>query len=115
MRIVYRITNSLNGRVYIGSTQKSLPERFKQHISCAKRGQTELYRDIRLLCKEFFYIEEINSYSTNAKGFEAEKFWINLHFCTNNIYNSRRFAEWGIFLEEKNRYSFTRKAVSNLK
>ena len=35
--IIYKITNSINGKIYIGQTRQALKERFRQHCK-AKTG-----------------------------------------------------------------------------
>lgn len=50
--VVYKMTNRVNGMVYIGQTTKSLKERLRQHFKFANRKDREsektlLYRDIR--------------------------------------------------------------------
>ena len=39
MAIVYKITNTVNGKIYIGYTSKTLEERWKRHISFCKTNK----------------------------------------------------------------------------
>lgn len=38
MGYIYKITNTQNGKIYIGQTVQSVSERWQKHIICAKRG-----------------------------------------------------------------------------
>ena len=46
--VVYKITNMVNGRVYIGQTTRSLNERVQEHFRCAVKNPniSEFYSDI---------------------------------------------------------------------
>ena len=37
MGYIYKITNTINNKIYIGQTSKTIEERFKAHISKAKQ------------------------------------------------------------------------------
>ena len=41
--IVYKVTNSINDKIYIGQTIKTLAHRKRAHINSAKRGDTNFY------------------------------------------------------------------------
>ena len=69
MGIVYKITNQINGKVYVGMTEKSLLERFKEHSSWARSryySVTLLFRAIRKHGPENFAIEEIARANSRA-------------------------------------------------
>lgn len=57
--IVYRITNSQNGKVYIGLTTKGLDTRWRWHVRDSRRAQTPLHRAIRKYGPTAFRVEEI--------------------------------------------------------
>ena len=52
---IYKITNLVNSKIYIGQTIRSLKERFRQHIY--KQGCTYLHNAILKYGKENFKIE----------------------------------------------------------
>lgn len=47
---IYKITNKINGKVYIGKTTKTVQERWKEHLRESRTERSEnrpLYRAIR--------------------------------------------------------------------
>lgn len=59
--IIYKITNKINGKVYIGQTIKSLKHRISQHIKCAKRKvDRHLYHSMNKYGIDNFIFEEID-------------------------------------------------------
>jgi group I intron endonuclease len=64
---IYQITNTVNGKIYIGKTVKTIEERFQRHIYNANaKSQTHLYRAIRKYGTESFTVTELES------GFNSE-------------------------------------------
>ena len=61
MSFIYKITNQINGKSYIGKTNlPSIQERFKEHISDSKRARMEkrpLYSAMNKYGIENFKIE----------------------------------------------------------
>lgn len=59
---IYKITNQINGKFYIGQTIYEINERMRQHIYTALRRKTKtaLYNAIRKYGPENFTIEEID-------------------------------------------------------
>ena len=83
--IIYKITNTKNGKVYIGETCRSLKERWYQHTnkdSCC----IKLKRAINKYGKESFVIEQIDHALTKEEAFNKEKFWIKQYKSTNTKY-----------------------------
>ena len=73
--IIYKITNTVNGKFYIGKTTLTIEERFKKHFYNHKNGQTHLYRAMRKHGFDSFIIEELES---NVKHLdEAEEKYIS--------------------------------------
>lgn len=71
--IIYKITNKVNGKFYIGKTSKSAEERFRRHFYNHKTQNTYLYKSMRKYGFENFEIEMLES--TNQLD-EQERFWI---------------------------------------
>lgn len=72
--IIYRITNTVNNKFYIGKTTKSLEERFLRHKANHKHGKTYLYKAMRKHGVENFKIEALEL----TEDLDArERFWIS--------------------------------------
>lgn len=97
---VYKITNTVNGKVYIGITTKSVQSRWKAHLSNAfvKNVDYYLYKAMRKYGKEAFSIETIHEAETLAELLEAEKRFITecSAYATANGYNQTLGGE-GVF------------------
>lgn len=81
---VYKITNNINKKVYIGQSIRPIKERFHRHINDAisNRLDTHLARAIRKYGSENFYIELIDTASTQEELNQKEYYWIN---CYNSV------------------------------
>lgn len=90
MGYIYKISNTVNNRVYIGQTVFSTEERWKQHISASFdtgfRGDNLLYRAMRKHGRDKFYIETIEKVEDNKLS-ERETYWIKYYDSYNNGYN----------------------------
>lgn len=80
--IIYRITNKVNGKVYIGQTSRTLAERLYEHI---KGNPSRVGKDIAKLGKDSFSIDVIDVVDTQEKADKTERFWID--FYSDNSYN----------------------------
>lgn len=95
--IIYKITNLLNQKFYIGKTSKTVEERFIGHCYDVKYGsQTHFHKAIRKFGKENFKLEIIEE-TDNAD--EREIFWISE---LNPEYNSTKGGEGGDTSKTKN-------------
>ena len=72
--VIYKITNLLNGKIYIGQTKQKIEYRFLQH-SKANSPLGQAMRDCGL---ENFTIEIIEHCENQAELNEREKFWIKV-------------------------------------
>lgn len=86
--IIYKITNNINNKIYIGQTTTSIKERFRGH--CKKIGDSAICRAILKYGKDNFKIEEIYKTDTIEDLNEKEIFYImELNTICPNGYNIR--------------------------
>ena len=94
---IYKITNTINGKFYIGQTIQNVKERFYQHCAtkCSKAvSNMAIHRAIKKYGKSNFtveVIEEIDSANLN----DRERYWIKYYNSYNNGYNSTKGGQDG--------------------
>lgn len=90
MGYIYKITNKVNGKVYIGQTIKDVEKRFQQHKNNYNKpyfSQLVLYRAFAKYGIENFSFEKIEEVE-NEKLDSREKYWISYYDSYQNGYNS---------------------------
>lgn len=90
MGYIYKITNTLNDKVYIGQTIKTVQKRFTQHKNNSNKeyfSQIVLYKAFNKYGIENFICEEIEEVPNNKLD-EREKYWIEYYDSYFNGYNS---------------------------
>ena len=98
---IYKITNNINGKCYIGQTSKTIEERWKEHINNSKRKNRKknyLQNAILKYGKENFSIEEIEKCDI-SKLDEKEIYWIKFYDSFHNAYNCTLGGDGGKILE----------------
>lgn len=86
---IYKITNTLNDKVYIGQCVGSVHERFNRHFSDAKAGlDTHFSRACRKYDKNLFKVETIDTAETREELNNKEKYWIKHFDSCHEGYNS---------------------------
>lgn len=70
---VYRITNLVNGKFYIGVTTQSLQRRLSQHLATALRSNGPLHTDMRVFGRDAFSIEPVSAHPDLESGVGAER------------------------------------------
>jgi group I intron endonuclease len=89
--IIYKITNILNQKVYIGQTKRSIKERWRRHIWNAEKGnlQYPIHHAIRKYGKNNFTISEIDNLPNQEEADKKEEYWIDSHnsLCEKHGYN----------------------------
>lgn len=91
MGYIYKITNVVNGKVYIGQTRRTIRVRFSDHITKAvDKGScsynTHLGRAIRKYGTDAFTVEEVEQCGDEALN-DRETFWIQHYDSVRNGYN----------------------------
>lgn len=88
--LVYKITNDVNDKVYIGATHFSLDKRWKEHLRDSKKS-SECNRPLYKAINEFgachFNIFPIENCSDDIL-YEREKYWVEYYDAFNNGYNA---------------------------
>jgi len=76
--LIYKITNLINGKAYVGQTVATLGIRLSQHFhqSLKKNGDGLLGKAIRKYGKENFGIEQLDSAASLDELNKKETFWI---------------------------------------
>ncbi len=95
---VYLITNTVNGKYYIGKTSRPLRRYFLGVLSSAERGErgrTLLHSAIRKYGRQSFVAETLAECGSEEQAFELEKLWIiGLASLDNSVgYNLTRGGE----------------------
>ena len=77
MGCIYKISNTLNGKLYVGLTTNTAELRFKKHISMLNSGGcSALYNAFKKYGVEHFKIEEIVESNSKEELMELETFYI---------------------------------------
>ena len=80
--IVYKITNTGNGMLYIGITTKSIDRRWKMHLNWARSMKPyKIHEALNTFGKDSFIIEQIDSTQNFKKLKELEKKYIKSYNC----------------------------------
>ena len=89
MAYIYKITNIINNKSYIGQTTLSIEHRWKEHLECLHKPECidrPLYRAFVKYGIENFKIEQIEECSDEELN-EREIFWIEYYDTFNSGYN----------------------------
>ena len=88
--VIYKIENKIDGKIYVGQTQRTLEERMKEHLkkSCTVYGNSYIDRAIKKYGIEIFSVEIVEECETLDELNEREIFWIKFYNCKKpNGYN----------------------------
>lgn len=97
MGFIYKISNSINNKIYIGQTRRTVEERWKEHIYNAykrKRGQNSCFHTaIRQFGSDAFIAEAIEQCEDKDLD-EREVYWIS-YYSSNSPENGYNSASGG--------------------
>lgn len=108
MAYIYKITNNINNKIYIGKTENSIEKRFKEHCSDAFKEKNEkrpLYAAMRKYGIENFSIEKIEETNIPEK---RETYWIEYYGSFKNGYNAtmggdgKKYLDYNLICETYN-------------
>lgn len=88
MAYIYKITNNINGKIYIGKTLLTIEERFKQHCRDSQKesmNHRPLYAAMRKYGCHHFSVEIVEETDLPE---EREKYWIEYYGSFKNGYNA---------------------------
>ena len=86
MGFIYKITNLINNKVYIGLTTETIEKRWKNHISCVGKIKRHLYNAMGKYGIENFTIEEIDRSDNFTILGELERKYIKEYNSINREY-----------------------------
>jgi hypothetical protein len=101
MPYIYKITNVINNKIYIGKTLSSIEERWKEHCRDSVKPRVEkrpLYEAMNKYGKENFSIElveECEEYNIN----EREIFWIEYYGSFKHGYNATKGGDGRAYID----------------
>lgn len=104
---IYKITNDVNNKVYIGKTLLTIEKRFAQHVADSKRSRNEfrpLYAAMNKYGIEHFHIELIETVDNNILD-EREKYWIQQYNSYHYGYNATYGGDGKVLYDETIRQS----------
>lgn len=107
---IYKITNLINGKIYIGCTIRSIERRWKYHIY-QKNTTTKMANAIKKYGSSSFKIESLEHCNTREELFNREIFLINKYNSTNDSigYNMTNGGDCGPIKYGSENKSFGRK------
>ena len=79
MGYIYKITNIVNGKIYVGKTEETIERRFYEHKLAVKTGkkQSKLYSAMKHYGIDNFIIEELDRSDDKDELCKKEIFWID--------------------------------------
>lgn len=96
MGIIYKITNKINNKIYIGKTSRDLNTRWKEHLREAKNiNNIKLYNAIRKYGEENFICEIVEDNIPSNILNNKESYYITLYNSKNNGYNETNGGDGG--------------------
>lgn len=90
---IYKITNTVNGKMYIGQTRQTIARRWTEHKQCSKSKnlgyESLLYQAMKKYGIKSFVVEEVEECSDELLN-DREIYWIAHYGTVENGYNISR-------------------------
>ena len=115
MACIYKITNLINDKVYIGKTLKTAEERWKEHCRDCKRKRCEkrpLYSAMNKYGVENFICETIEECSVEILS-DREIYWIEYYNSFHYGYNATRGGDGTVHVDDELIYNLFLEGKSN--
>lgn len=101
MAFIYKITNTINSKSYIGKTESTVDKRFKQHCSEYTKDRCKdrpLYRAMNKYGLESFTVETLEETTQSS---EREIYWIEFYGTYSNGYNATKGGDGKSYVDEE--------------
>lgn len=103
MPYIYKITNKVNGKIYIGKTVLSVQKRWSQH--CSDYGKEDkskrpLYSAMRKYGIESFYVEQVEECPEEILA-DRERYWIEYYGSFKNGYNATLGGDGKAYIDRR--------------
>ena len=116
MGFIYKITNNINNKIYIGKTNRDINVRFQEHIDSSNSINSPsynyyLHRAFRKYGIENFSIDKIEEVSEELIN-ERERYWIKYYDSYNNGYNLTLGGEGNLIYKDEDILKLWRQGLS---
>lgn len=113
MGYIYKITNKINQKVYIGLTSRSIEQRWQEHLRSVEtlKEKRPLYWAIAKYGKENFTIEQIEEVENDFLG-EREMYWINYYNSYEQGYNATLGGD-GVHTRQIDQYNLSGQLIAS--
>lgn len=95
--IIYKFTNKINNKIYIGQTTQTLEQRIKKHLS-QLNDNTYFHRALKKYGIDNFIVEIIEQNISLDELNKREKYWVKFYdayYASNKGYNLTQGGQWG--------------------
>ena len=116
MPYIYKITNNINGKIYIGKTNFTIEKRWKEHCNDFKKETLQkrpLYFAMKKYGIENFSVEEVEYLDTPLEAEEREKYWIEYYGSFKYGYNATRGGDGKTYADYDLIYSLWNEGKNN--
>ena len=104
MGYIYKITNDINNKSYIGLTTTTVKQRWSKHIRNYKTVDYTLYKAMRKHGAEHFSVQTIEQCDNECLN-ERERYYIDLYDTYRNGYNETRGGEGNTLYDRNEIYA----------